>query len=82
MDCFKKIEALIEAGGADAVEEARELLSLVRASSQATSEAVDEFLIELMTLAFLVEAGREAFQASARRLARARLSKIRLLAAW
>ncbi|MET3523859.1 hypothetical protein [Mesorhizobium abyssinicae] len=77
MDCFKKIEALIEAGGATAVEEARALLSHHRGGSQAIAEAVDEFLIDLMTVIFLIDAGREAN--SAQRLTRMRLSKVKLL---
>jgi len=79
LDCFKRIEALIDAGGAGAVEEARMLLSQFKSGSNAASEAVDDFLIELMTLVFLVDAGREAFQNSARRLAYMRLSKVKLL---
>ncbi|UCI10549.1 hypothetical protein [Mesorhizobium sp. B1-1-8] len=79
MDCFNTIEALIEAGGASAVAEARALLSQFKGSSQALSDAVDEFLLELMTLAFLLEAGREAFHHSARRSARIRLSRVKLL---
>jgi hypothetical protein len=58
LDCFTRLEALIDTGSAD---------------------ATDEFLIELMTLAFLVEAGLEAFHNPARRLARLRLSRLKLL---
>ncbi|MBN9235851.1 hypothetical protein QV13_07605 [Mesorhizobium hungaricum] len=79
MDCFDKLEALIESGSADAVEQARALLCQVTANSKAAARAVDEFLIDLMTLVFLVESGRDALQNSARRLARARLSKLKLL---
>ena len=79
MDCFDKLEALIESGGVDAVERARVLLGQITVESKAAAQAVDELLIDLMTLSFLVEGGREALQISARRLARARLSKLRLL---
>ena len=79
MDCFDKLEALIESGGVDVVERARVWLGQITVESKAAAEAVDELLIELMTLAFLVESGREALQISARRLARARLSKLRVL---
>ena len=78
MDCFDKLEALIESGGVDVVERARPLLDQITVESKA-AQAVDDFLIDLMTLAFLVESGREALQISARRLARARLSKLRVL---
>ncbi|WP_245525851.1 hypothetical protein [Mesorhizobium sp. M00.F.Ca.ET.216.01.1.1] len=77
MDCFQKIEALIEVGGTDAVEEARKMLSSFK-GSQATTQAIEDFLIDLMTLVFLVETGRDAFQNAARHLARKRLSKIKL----
>ncbi|RVD56143.1 hypothetical protein EN828_23760 [Mesorhizobium sp. M2D.F.Ca.ET.185.01.1.1] len=79
MDCFTRLEALIDAGGADAAEEARTLLKHLATDSRAAFDAADEFLIELMTLAFLVEAGLEAFHNPARRLARLRLSRLKLL---
>lgn len=79
MDCFTRLEALIDAGSADAVQEARALLRHLAAGSRAAFEAADEFLIELMTLAFLVEAGLEVFHHPARRLARLRLSRLKLL---
>ena len=78
MDCFTRLEALIDTGSADAVQEARTLLRHVASGSRA---AADEFLIELMTLVFLVEAGLEAFHNPARRLARLRLSRLKLLLA-
>lgn len=74
MDCFTRLEALIDAGSADAAEEARALLRHLATGSRAAFDAADEFLIELMTLAFLMEAGLEA-----RRLARLRLSRLKLL---
>ncbi|RTM09340.1 MAG: hypothetical protein EKK31_06335 [Hyphomicrobiales bacterium] len=79
MDCFTRLEALIDAGSADAAEEARALLRHLAAGSRAAFDAADELLIELMTLAFLVEAGLKAFHDPARRLARLRLSRLKLL---
>ncbi|RUT94282.1 hypothetical protein EOD23_34010 [Mesorhizobium sp. USDA-HM6] len=79
LDCFKKLEDLIDAGGADAVEEARALLSQFKGKSQALADAVDAFLIEMMTLAFLLETDRDAFQNAARRLAHMRLTMVKLL---
>lgn len=79
MDCFDKLDALIESGGVDAVEQARPLLGQITVESKAVARAIDEFLIDLMTLVYLIESDREALQNSARRLARARLSKLRLL---
>ena len=81
MESINRLEALIEAGGADAAAEARALLQHAKGRSRATVAAVDEFLIDLMTVSFLVEAGLEAFQHPARRLARARLSKLKRLLA-
>ncbi|TIV45826.1 MAG: hypothetical protein E5V96_09845 [Mesorhizobium sp.] len=81
LDCFNKLESLIDAGGTNAVEEARTLLRRFEGCSQLVSTAIDDLLIELMTLVFLVEGGSEPSQNSARRLARIRLSKVKLLLA-
>lgn len=76
---------LQEAGGTgrgrspEATAEARALLKHFKSSSRDTFHAVDEFLIDPMTLGFLVEAGLEAFEDSARRLARLRLARQKLL---
>lgn len=79
MDCFTRLEALIDAGSvinsirnsSAASKAAREpvarCLSRARASSAASA------------LAFLMEAGLEAFHNPARRLARLRLSRLKLL---
>ena len=81
MEFITRLEALVEAGGENAVAEARALLEHANGHSRTIGEAVDDFLIDLMTVSFLVEAGLEAFQRPARRLARARLSRLRLLLA-
>ncbi|WP_245432988.1 hypothetical protein [Mesorhizobium sp. WSM3866] len=52
-----------------------------KAKSQVLAEAIDEFLLDMMTLDFLLEAEREAFQNSARRLAHGRLTMVKLLSA-
>jgi hypothetical protein len=78
LEFINRLEALIETGGADAAGEARALLRHVEGRSRAT---VDDLLIDLMTMGFLAEAGLEAFQKPARRLARARLSKLKRLLA-
>lgn len=77
MDPFSRLEALIETGGADAVDQARTLLSSV-AGSKLDPHAVDEFLIEMMTLAFLAEGGLASLQTAARRMARLRLSRLKI----
>ncbi|PBC02666.1 hypothetical protein [Mesorhizobium sp. WSM3860] len=79
LDCFRKLETLIEAGGANAVGEARALLAQLKGKSQGLAEAIDEFLLDMMTLDFLLETEREAFQTSARHLAHRRLSMVKLL---
>jgi hypothetical protein len=81
LEFINRLEALVEAGGANAAAEARALLQHAKGRSRATVEAVDEFLVDLMTVGFLEDAGLEAFQHPARRLARARLSRLRLLLA-
>lgn len=79
MDCFDRIEALIDAGGEHAVSEARALLDQFKGNSPKIAAAVDELLLELMTSTFLAEAGRDTFQRSAQRLAHLRLSKLKLM---
>ncbi|MBN9217700.1 MAG: hypothetical protein J0I79_07085 [Mesorhizobium sp.] len=81
MDSVDRLEALIAEGGPDAAAQARALLEGVKSASRLGFDAVEEFLIELMTLAFAVEAGLEGFQDSARRLARMRLYRLKLLLA-
>ncbi|MBZ9885947.1 hypothetical protein LB535_26765 [Mesorhizobium sp. CA10] len=79
MDCFSKLEGLIDAGGANLVAESRALLAQIKGKSHDLAAAVDEFLLDMMTLEFLLEAEREAFHSSARRLARMRLTMVKLL---
>ncbi|AZO16058.1 hypothetical protein EOA27_00515 [Mesorhizobium sp. M2A.F.Ca.ET.037.01.1.1] len=79
MDPFNRLEALIETGGVDAVDQARALLNSFAGSTEIGTQAVDEFLIDMMTLSFLAESGRESLQISVRRLARLRLSRVKLL---
>lgn len=79
MEFINRLEALIEVGGADAASEARDLLREVTGCSRAAVETGDALLVDLMTLGFLVEAGFDTFQNSARRLARSRLARLKLL---
>ncbi|RWE83147.1 MAG: hypothetical protein EOS63_05525 [Mesorhizobium sp.] len=81
MDCFTKLEVLIDASSANLVGEARELLAHTKGKSHELAVAVDEFLLDMMTLEFLLEAEREAFHGAARRLARMRLTMVKLLSA-
>lgn len=65
MDCFTRLETLIDADSAEATDDASILLRHLSTGSRATFEATDEFLIELIRLAFLVEAGLEAIRRDA-----------------
>lgn len=47
--------------------------------SDALTHAIDDFLLDLMTLAFIVECYGRSFELLARTLARRRLAKVRLL---
>ena len=79
MDPLIGLEALIESGGVDAVDQARALLNSIAGRPKIVAYAIDEFLIEMMTLAFLADSGRETLQTSARRMARYRLHRLKLL---
>lgn len=81
MESVDRLEAMIEEGGADIAEQARALLQHVKGASRLGFDAVEEFIIELTTLAFVIEAGLEAFQDVARRRARQRLYRVKLLLA-
>lgn len=79
MDCFKRVEGLIDATSVEAIDNARVLLDQFRGKSETIAQAIDDFLLDFMTLLFVVEATHERFHNPARRLARIKLSRIRLL---
>lgn len=79
MDCFQKLEALIDSAGVDDAEEATALLGRFKGKSQAVDTAIDEFMLDLMTLVFVVETGEERFEKPLRRLARTRLAILKHL---
>ncbi|PZV34467.1 hypothetical protein [Mesorhizobium kowhaii] len=81
MDCFEKIEALVDAASADAIDRARVLLDQFDDKSQTIAQAIDDFLLDLMTLVFVIESTQEMFHYPARRLAHLKLTRIRLLLA-
>lgn len=62
-----------------AIEEARALLLQFKPRSDALTHAIDDFLLDLMTLSFVVECYGRGFELLARTLARRRLAKVRLL---
>ncbi|ESZ04470.1 hypothetical protein X737_36905 [Mesorhizobium sp. L48C026A00] len=79
LDCSEGIEALIDAASADAVDKARVSLDQFKGRSEAIGPAIDEFLLDLMTLVFVAETTRERFHNPVQRLVRMRLTRIRLL---
>ncbi|MER8746545.1 hypothetical protein NKH54_26280 [Mesorhizobium sp. M1004] len=79
MDCFKRVEGLIDATSVEAIDSARVLLDQFKGKSETIAQAIDDFLLDFMTLLFVVEATPEQFHNPARRLAGIRLSKVRLL---
>jgi len=77
---FDRLEALLDAGDPHAaLEEARASMQQIEGQSNVVSRAIDDFLIDLMTLAFVTEAFGNHLADAARKLARRRLSKVRLL---
>ncbi|MER9871257.1 hypothetical protein NKJ35_29580 [Mesorhizobium sp. M0136] len=80
MQIFDRISSLIDADDCQAaIEDARALLLQFGQKSDALTHAIDEFLLDLMTLAFIVECYGRGFELLARMLARRRLAKVRLL---
>ncbi|TPK89060.1 hypothetical protein FJ934_25615 [Mesorhizobium sp. B2-4-12] len=79
MDCFQKLEALVDGADAGGIEEADALLHRFKGRSEKTTRAIDEFMLDLKTLVFVVEAGEEGFQKPVRKLARAKLAKLKQL---
>ncbi|MER9670441.1 hypothetical protein [Mesorhizobium sp. M0203] len=70
---------MIDATSVEAIDNARVLLDQFKGKSETIAQAIDHFLLDFMTLLFVVEATRERFHNPVRRLARIRLSRIRLL---
>ncbi|RNJ47329.1 hypothetical protein B5V01_24655 [Mesorhizobium erdmanii] len=79
LDCFQRLEALIDSAGAGDVEEANALLRRFKGKSQAVDTAMEEFMLDFMTLVFVVETGEEGFEKPLRRLARTRLAILKHL---
>ncbi|TIS83829.1 MAG: hypothetical protein E5W88_29220, partial [Mesorhizobium sp.] len=59
LDCFQKLEALIDSADADGIEEANALLRRFKDRSEQTTRAIDEFMLDFKTLVFVVETGVE-----------------------
>ena len=79
LDCFQRLEALVDSAGVDDVEEATALLRRFKGKSQAVTAAIDEFMLDFMTLVFVVETGEEGFEKPLRKLVRTRLAILKHL---
>lgn len=66
---------MIDATSVELVDNARAMLDQFKGKPETIAQAIDDFLLDFMTLLFVVEATRERFHNPARRLAR----RIRLL---
>ncbi|MDX8500694.1 hypothetical protein RFM99_20020 [Mesorhizobium sp. VK4C] len=80
MKNLEAVEALIGAANADSIEQARNLLARFR-TSESLASAIDEFLLDFITLVFVVENKQESFENSLRKLAQLKLERIRRLLA-
>ncbi|MER9133129.1 hypothetical protein [Mesorhizobium sp. M0768] len=54
MDCFKRVEGLIDATSVEAIDNARVLLDQLKGKSETIAQAIDDFLLDFMTLLFVV----------------------------
>lgn len=79
LDSFQRLEALVDSAGVDGVEEANALLRRFRGRSETINTAIDEFMLDFMTLVFVVETGEEGFEKPIRKLAGTRLANLKLL---
>ncbi|MFD2052861.1 hypothetical protein ACFSQT_06975 [Mesorhizobium calcicola] len=77
MDSFQRLEVLIDSAGDG--EEANTLLRRFKGRSQTVTAAVEEFMLDFMTLVFVIEAGEDDFEKPIRKLARSRLSNLKQL---
>ncbi|MEI9401858.1 hypothetical protein [Mesorhizobium argentiipisi] len=78
MEVFERLEALIDAPEAEAVTDARVMLR--QFESIMTADAIHQFLLDLMTLVFVVESGHN-FHGSVRKLAKVRLAMLKMVCA-
>ncbi|MFB9981194.1 hypothetical protein ACFSQQ_19750 [Mesorhizobium kowhaii] len=79
LDSFQRLEALVDSAGVGSIKEANALLRRFKGRSQMITAAIDEFMLDFMTLVFVVETGEEGFENPIRKLARGRLSNLNQL---
>ncbi|AZO28369.1 MULTISPECIES: hypothetical protein [unclassified Mesorhizobium] len=80
MKNLEAVEALIGPANADGIEQARNLLARFR-TSESLASAIDEFLLDFITLVFVVENKQESFENSLRRLTLLKLERVKRLLA-
>ncbi|MDX8448275.1 hypothetical protein [Mesorhizobium captivum] len=80
MKNLEAVEALIGAANADSIEQARSVLARFR-TSESLASAIDEFLLDFITLVFVVENKQESFENSLRKLAQLKLERVKRLLA-
>ncbi|OHV62929.1 hypothetical protein LCM4576_31415 [Mesorhizobium sp. LCM 4576] len=77
MEIFENLEALIDAPGAETVNEARSMLR--QFESVVTADAIHQFLLDLMTLVFVVDAAPQNYHPPVRKLVKVRLAMLKML---
>ncbi|RWA81731.1 hypothetical protein [Mesorhizobium sp.] len=80
MKNLETVEGLIGRADADCIDQARTLLAHFR-TSESLASAIDEFLLDFVTLVFAVENKEEAFVKSLRKLTQLKLERIKRLLA-
>jgi hypothetical protein len=76
LDVFQELERLLDSAGVDDVGAASALTRGLKGRSGPVQVAVDEFMLDFLTLVFVIESGESAFEKPARELARTRLSNL------
>ena len=77
LEVFQRVGAFIDMPEPADIDEAKALLARFR-KSPAAIEAVDDFMLDFMTLVFVVEAGEQEFENPVRKLTRLKLERLRL----
>jgi hypothetical protein len=79
LDDFQRLESLLDSAGIEDVKAASALTRGLKGRSEPVRLAVDEFMLDFLTLVFVIESGENAFEQPAREMARTRLSDLRQL---
>lgn len=79
LDDFQRLESLLDSAGIEDVKAASALTRGLKGRSEPVRLAVDEFMLDFLTLVFVIESGENAFEQPVREMARTRLSDLRQL---